>query len=274
MTLRWTWSVPPPMRTDHWSRNWYCASCSRGASAPPRVPYGPSRATQQVAGALHVVRDGQLHDRHLGAGHAALAQRRLGPQAEELEEPDAGVGAGQLLAHAGSSVRPSSRARSTSWLDARCPARRRRSSSARWPGWSGPTPQPPLTSPTTLVGRDAHVGEEHLVEVRVAGDLAQRAGPRCPGCHVDDEVGDARRAWARPGRCGRAGSRSRRGARRRSRPSGRSRPTRRRRARPGCARPARSEPAPGSLKSWHHSSSPRRIGVEVAPPAARRCRGR
>jgi hypothetical protein len=25
--------------------------------------------------------------------------------------------------------------------------------------------------------------------------------------------------------------------------------------------PARSEPAPGSLKSWHHATSPRRIGA-------------
>ena len=30
--------------------------------------------------------------------------------------------------------------------------------------------------------------------------------------------------------------------------------------RPGCVSPARSEPAPGSLKSWHHTSSPRSSG--------------
>ena len=37
------------------------------------------------------------------------------------------------------------------------------------------------------------------------------------------------------------------------------RPTRRRRARPWHCRPARSEPAPGSLNSWHHASCPLRM---------------
>ena len=35
--------------------------------------------------------------------------------------------------------------------------------------------QPSSISPTTFVDRNAHVGEEHLVEVRGAGDLTQRA---------------------------------------------------------------------------------------------------
>ena len=50
-----------------------------------------------------------------------------------------------------------------------------------------------------------------------------------------------------------------------SRPSGRSRPTRRRRAPPASASPATSEPAPGSLKSWHQISS------LVAMPRRNRC---
>ena len=42
-----------------------------------------------------------------------------------------------------------------------------------------------------VADRDLHVGEEHLAEQRVAGDLADRADVDAGQLHVDDERGDA-----------------------------------------------------------------------------------
>ena len=106
--------------------------------------------------------------------------------------------------------------------------------------------------------------EEHLVEVDGAVDLPQRPHVDAGGVHVDQEVGDARvlghvrvragEADAPVGRCGPTTST----------PSGRS-ITHSSPSRIGArGEAARSEPAPGSLKSWHHTSSPRSIGVEEA----------
>ena len=67
------------------------------------------------------------------------------------------------------------------------------------------TPQPPLTSPSTSLVRDPHVGEEHLAEVRRRRSSVAAAGPRCPAVHVDEEVGDAPVLRLRRGRCGPAG---------------------------------------------------------------------
>ena len=111
-----------------------------------------------------------------------------------------------------------------------------------------------------VLERDAHVGEEHLVEVRDAGGLAQRPHVDPGAVHVDQEVGDA--AVLRHVDVG-AGDQ-----RRRSRAwcapefhtfwplTTNSSPSRTARV----VSPARSEPAPGSEKSWHQISSPRSIG--------------
>ena len=121
--------------------------------------------------------------------------------------------------------------------------------------------------------RDAHVGEVHLVELGVAGELAQRAHLDAGRLHVDEEVGEAPVL----GRLGIGAGEQQAPAWPRgpawSRPSARSPPTRRRRARPGCRAPARSEPAPGSLNSWHQISSHGEQRPQVALDAARRCRG-
>ena len=69
--------------------------------------------------------------------------------------------------------------------------------------------QPSPTSPSRCASGIRTSVEEHLVELGLAGDLAQRPDLDAGVVHVADEVGDARRAWARRGRCGRPGSPSR-----------------------------------------------------------------
>ena len=50
--------------------------------------------------------------------------------------------------------------------------------------------QPSCSAPIELVVGDEHVGEEHLVEVGLVGDLAQRPHLDAGRAHVDDEVRD------------------------------------------------------------------------------------
>ena len=108
---------------------------------------------------------------------------------------------------------------------------------------------------------DRGVGEEHLVELGLAGELAQRADLDAGLVHVQAEVGEAgvlghvrvgageQQAPARRVRDGRphllAGD-----------PPARTRLPIPLQRTARVARPARSEPAPGSLNSWHHTSSP------------------
>ena len=54
------------------------------------------------------------------------------------------------------------------------------------------TRQPPPTGPMRIAVGDAHVGEEHLVEVRRAGELADRPHLHARRLHVEDEVGQPR----------------------------------------------------------------------------------
>ena len=97
------------------------------------------------------------------------------------------------------------------------------------------------------VRRRARAGEEHLVELRGAGELLDRP-------HLDARPGPSGRAGrtgprgaASPARCGRSRSTSRPGGPARSTPSARRRPTRSPvAAAPWSRPPARSEPAPGS----------------------------
>ena len=51
-------------------------------------------------------------------------------------------------------------------------------------------PSPTCAEPVRV--GDPHVGQEHLVELGLAGDLAQRPDLDARGVHVDDEVGQAR----------------------------------------------------------------------------------
>ena len=110
---------------------------------------------------------------------------------------------------------------------------------------------------------DAHAVEEHLVEVDLAADVAQRAGPR-PRAPCRSTM-----KYVRPWRFGHVGSvRARQTANsaevrpRRPHLLARSGSTRRRRAAARVASDARSEPAPGSLTAAG-TTSPR-----CAPSAA------
>ena len=110
-----------------------------------------------------------------------------------------------------------------------------------------------------VVDRHLHAVEEHLVELAVTGDLAQRTDldtrRRASGSPASRSHGAAERS----GRSARGRSPSRPSARATTTPSGRS-PRRCRRAAPrASASEARSLPASGSLKSWHQTSSPERI---------------
>ena len=109
-----------------------------------------------------------------------------------------------------------------------------------------------------VLDRHLDVVEEDLVELALAGDLAQRAdldarrrpsgsrASRCPGALRRVRVG----AHQRDGPV-------RRTSRTTTTPSGRSRRTTPPRFSARVVRPARSLPASGSLNSWHQTSSPR-----------------
>ncbi len=116
-------------------------------------------------------------------------KRRLGPQAEELEEADAGVGEGQLLAHA----RIVGTAELASQVDELVdPGAGPTAADHRaFAGQGGLGHAPAAVDLAHDVGRgDGDVGEEHLVEVGMAGDLPERPDLDARGGHVHDEVGD------------------------------------------------------------------------------------
>ena len=122
--------------------------------------------------------------------------------------------------------------------------------------------------------RDADVGEVDLVELGLAGHLAQRSHVDAGRVHVGDEVGEAavlRHVGVGPGDEQSPAAPRGRGW---SRPSGRSRSTRRRRGRAVVERLATSEPAPGLGEQL----APHLFAGEQRPQplrlAGRRCRGR
>ena len=199
--------------------------------------------------------------RHHGSRRRVVAGRH-DPQGVEAHEPQPQPGVGEALADD----------RIADAAVARGPPRRTASHSFRnmrfWPRVEAPrskasvpmaTRHPPSTSPTTCSRAGAGAGEEHLVELGVAGELVDRDGCR-----------------RRPGASARAGTRcpcawQRTGSVRASTkhqsaqwawlvqtfwPSITHSPS------TSSARVwmlARSEPAPGSLYPWHHSSVPATI---------------
>ena len=82
-------------------------------------------------------------------------------------------------------------------------------------------PQPLPTPPTVGVGVERDVVEEDLVELGLAGDLAQAAHGHAGGVHRHDEHREARCAWGRRGPSAPAAARRRRTGRSSSRPSDR-----------------------------------------------------
>ena len=126
--------------------------------------------------------------------------------------------------------------------------------------------QPSSSSPTRQSSRDEHVVEEDLVEQRLPGRSRRSGRTSMPGAlHVDEEVGDAlvlRRVGVGAGEAdalvGALGDRV-------PHLLAGELPALRRPARRFVRSEARSEPAPGSEKSWHHTSSPSRTAHEPLP---------
>ena len=117
-----------------------------------------------------------------------------------------------------------------------------------------------------VLDRHLDVVEEHLVELVLAGHLAQRAHVDARRVHRDREHRDALVRAARRGRCARARCPCRRTSRTTTTPSG---PVTRYDAAAllgaRVESAARSLPAPGSLNSWHQTSSAPRIrGIQRA----------
>ena len=116
-----------------------------------------------------------------------------------------------------------------------------------------------------VLGGHAHVGEEHLVEAGASPVMLRIGRTSMPGRSI------GMMKYEMP-RCFDTSLRVRAIRMPNLACVGERRPDllavhdgrRRRRARRACARFARSEPAPGSLNSWHHSSSPREHRPEVA----------
>ena len=154
----------------------------------------------------------------------------------------------------GARARPAATSRS---CRPRGAARRRRWRPARSSAWPWATRQPSPTSPIRSPSRDPHVGQEHLVELGLAGELAQRPDLHAGRRSCRRRSRSARRAWARPGRCGRPAAPQRAWwASEVHTFCPLTRQSCRRRCTARVARPARSDPAPGSLNSWHQTSSP------------------
>ena len=241
---------------------------------------------------------GQLGDHGLqelaDVGHrrvAARRQLRLGPLAVPPAELHEGVEPGEVLADVRVVVaaarpgqlhqvgqadhdvgRPASRSRAAS------PARRPRNPPFG-PGYRpvgvGAAAQPrPLEEqrrlrdlPAVALAADQvgvvadGVVEEHLVEHGLAGHLPQRADGDARLVEREGEPRDAGVLRHRRSRCGPAASRSRPASAMLLQTFW---PLMTQRSPSRSARvvsPARSEPAPGSLKSWHQLTAPPRIGV-------------
>ena len=102
----------------------------------------------------------------------------------------------------------------------RSPRRRARSRRARTSAWSARRPSRRRPAPTSVPGLERDVVEEHLVEVRLAGDLAQRADRHARRRPSARRTSSGPCAWARRRRCARAAGRRWRAGRSSSTPSG------------------------------------------------------
>ena len=210
---------------------------SASLAIEPSGPGLPARAFADgalVRVAQHLALDPQLRDA-VAVDGVTFGERALAPQVERLLD-----------------------ARHAACRSGR-PARRRRSWCARSSAWSSRRASRRRCPDAVGVG-DSHIGEVHLVELGLAGDLAQRPHLDAGRVHVEHEVGQAlvlrqlrdrcaRRACPRSARCASVFHTF-------CPLTTHSSPSRTARV----ARPARSEPAPGSQNSWHQISSPVNIG--------------
>ena len=193
MMVRWIWLVPPAMRPA-------------GAASTPSAS-GPSsrlRAPGDV-GSSHGDVVEELGDRRASSASRPRTPRdpagdpgrwRRGPRHE---------GARPMR----STLRPTLPRPSTAASSPAIAASRRSREITEAPmcprsfvSTAMPTPHPPWSGPSRSVAGHGDVGEEHLVELGVAGHLAQRPHLDAGSAHVEQEERDAPVASAPPGRCG------------------------------------------------------------------------
>ncbi len=263
---------------------WTCADGPGDVAAAslPSEPSGPggrpsaraaaARCARPRGGLRRGVRAAATCWRTTGSSVDGRALGPLGDQvgpAGPLRVPLVGLEVLGRLGLAASRTRPSGGRRRT-----RGRADRRRSR-ARGPGWSSAT-APAVADVADDVGRRARGRRSRNTSLNEAWPFIWRSGrTSTPGwCIVEREVGDAAVLGHVPVGAGEQHARSRRGGRcvfhtfwpltTHSSPSRSAR----------VVRPARSEPLPGSLNSWHHVCSPVTIGRQEPAPSARRCRAR
>ena len=120
--------------------------------------------------------------------------------------------------------------------------------------------QPPPGAPMTQSSGTKTSVRKTSLNMAAPVSSRQRADLDPLGAHVEHEVGDALVLGDRRVGPGQADAPVGTSGPSTSTPSGRSAPTRRPPGRPGWPELARSDPAPGSLNSWHHHIRPRSVG--------------
>ena len=171
---------------------WWCHQPSS------RIPSGAEQLAPELRQALVLLRPAQLDRRALGTGDAGALQRaeravvrvaqrlQLDPLLRDAVARDASpltrsratsISRSTPTSSAAVSAKPSVPRSCSSVVIATC--------------------QPWPSSPSRFVDRHLDVGEEDLVELRLAGDLAQRAHLDAGRVHVDDQVREALRSAAR-----------------------------------------------------------------------------
>ena len=269
MMLRCTSPVPPPTVSAGANRKPWChGSAGARRAGPPSVsiPAAPARSLARPktrwpcssASTLRIDASGPGASPRIGGADRAQPDEPQDLVLDVQVRPAAGGAPGR-------STPPRARTRSTRSpavgpMAPQRPARRQRDPLVAERDL-GQAPAVALVA-DQVVGRQPHVVEEHLVERVRAGHLDDGPDVDAGQVHRAHEVGDAlvlRRR--RVGTSGDEDAVAGDAGRARSRSSARSRPTRRRPAPRGWTERRGRDPAPGSLKSWHHMSSPASSGM-------------
>ena len=179
ITLRWTWSVPPPMRLAHWLRNW---SCQRGVVGGVVAPERRVRADEAITRSPVCARCCEYASLSTDASGPGIwpwliAVRSRNPM--YLMTPARMTACASCWRTTGSSLTPMRCARPM--MSASCRPPLRAADHGALVAERRLRDAPAVVHVAEHVGgRDAHVGEEDLVEVRDAGDLHAAAARRCP----------------------------------------------------------------------------------------------
>ena len=266
----WTSEVPPAIEAAPLQSHCRCHLPPPATSWAPRQSgaAAPHSWTPTAESALGHVGPGQLHPAGLGSGFDAPGQPRQRPPVveaqdlqvdERLGEP---VGDLDVVERAGG-LGEAEQLVEVHLVDDLFLEGEDRAALVRQ---RGARHRPALVEAAEeLIGGHEDLVEEHLVELGFAGELHQGSDVDAGGSPCRRRGTRCRGAAARRGRCGPGRCPSGTIARSWSRPSGPRPASRPRPGWPGWRATARSEPAPGSENSWHHSSLASRIDGQPAP---------